>query len=54
MIVVLISDGAAKARPMGPLVLTWTDLRKRSQKLEFPAGSETTCDLDKSRMAAPE
>jgi len=54
MIVVLIGDGAAQARPMGPHVLTWTDLRKRSQKLEFPAGSETTCDLDKSRIAACE
>ena len=48
----------AMARPrhrrMGPHVLTWTELRKRSQKLEFPAGSGTTCDLDKSRMAASE
>jgi hypothetical protein len=54
MILVLTSDGAAKAHRMGPHVLTWTELRKRSQKLEFPAGSETTCDLDKSRMAASE
>jgi hypothetical protein len=54
MIVALIGDGAAQARPMGPHVLTWRDLRKRSQKLEFPTGSETICDLGKSRMAASE
>ncbi len=36
MIVVLIGDGAVQARPRGPYVLAWTDLRKRSHKLEFP------------------
>ena len=54
VILVSKSDSAAKARPMGPHVLTWTELRKRPQKLEFPAGSETTRDVDKSRMAASE
>ena len=41
MIVALMSDGAAQASPMGPHVLTWADLSKRSRKLEFPAASET-------------